>query len=368
MLIKNYSVPRILLFTVTFFTLVLTGCKKDDVIDPSLSELPAFVNFSIESETQATVINRNAKTVSVKLGNLEDWSALKVNFDLSASGQVFFKNEALISGTSTLDLSKQVEIEVKSPDGTQSTTWKIEHTSALENYGLGKWLTSATSLPASSNFYFDQGGTGAYQFINCGPTVATMAIKWSDPAFSLTPLDAREAILPEGGWWYTNNIANYLNSYNISTGYFGMPDTLSDEGYAKRIKAIMDNGYAVIFCLDMYYVAAEPDSAKRVNKFYRTNAADWGHFILGRGYKEVDGKLWIDIYDPYSLGAKYTGTNQLKGESRYYDVAELKKGADIWWKYVMAVAPKGRTVSAISAVRPQPDQLIFHQRGGIRVQ
>jgi len=190
-----------------------------------------------------------------------------------------------------------------------------------------------------------------------------MIIKWGYPSFTGTPEQARSAILPNGGWWYTGDIVRYLGQHGINTVYAELMD-ISDREYADRLRDIIDKGYLAILCLDMFYVVKDADEDKRTNKFYTTNAKDWGHFVLVKGYKVVDGAVWLEVHDPYSIGQRYASDNQYKGENRYYEAAELKKATDIWWPYTIAAASGIVPVLGLrSALTPSQARAIVHQRG-----
>lgn len=344
-----------------FLLVAVSSCRKDAQLD--LDNLSSLSAFAIESETQAAVIDPQNKTITVHIGELMDWQNLKINFTASHSGKLMYEGQALASGSSTLDLTKPVELALHSSEGVYQDTWKLVVNSLIADYGLGSTLHKAADVSKAHSFYFDQGESGTHSWINCGPAVATMAIKWADASFTGTPEAARAAILPGGGWWYTNNIADYLQTHGINLAYTTLATSLSLTAYGNKLINILDRGYVAILCLDMYYVRRETAPDKRINKFYTTSSDEWGHFMLVKGYKVVDDKVWLEVHDPYSIGQQYSIDNQLKGKNRYYAASELKKATDIWWANAIVVAPKGAQVSGLSVV-PQPAiNRMMHQRG-----
>ena len=118
---------------------------------------------------------------------------------------------------------------------------------------------------------------------------------------------------------------NAVNNKTISLSNVGV---LTDE---------IDNGNIVILCLDMYYISNEINNYWHINKFYTTKGDGWGHFILLKGYKIVDGKLLFEFYDPYSYGKKYSD-NALKGIDRYYSDSDIDQATEIWWDYAIVVS------------------------------
>lgn len=321
--------------SVCFLVLVLFSCRKNDVRPDT------FLSFVVDGE--AALINHEALSVTIKLGEDAVWESVKVDFTTSGNAALEIGGSPVSSG-STVDLSGVSQVVLKSANGS-SQTYSLEKSSVFEEFGMGKTQQRWKSLNRSYSFYFDQYGTGLHQYINCGPTVSTMALKWSDSTFQLTPLDARNAVLPEGGWWYTNHIYDYLRKYGVTPGYFPLAAALPLSEYEAKMAEIIDSGHLAILCLDMYYVKENSIPGERTNRFYAANSQGWGHFLLVKGYRIIDGKMWLEIHDPYSIDKKYTN-GQLKGDRRYYDPAEIKKATDIWWPYALIVPRKNSTLQA----------------------
>jgi hypothetical protein len=218
--------------------------------------------------------------------------------------------------------------------------------SQLQAYGLGTHLDAEKSLNKDYNYYFDQFDGSQYQGINCGPAVTTMAIRWADPDFSKNPVDARNVIPENGGWWYTPDIDNYLNLDNINHIIVQFNSSTAND----IVKNSIDNNNLLILCLDMFYVDYNPLATQHTNKFYGTAAKDWGHFLLVKGYKQVDGKLYYEIYDPYTNHETYQD-NSPKGKDRYYLNTNILAATNVWWKYAFIVAPKGQQVIASTKLK-----------------
>jgi hypothetical protein len=217
-------------------------------------------------------------------------------------------------------------------------------------YGLGLELNAEADNSAAYEWYLDQQNTGAFSLVNCGPTSVTMAIKWFNESFSKTPLDARNTYYPEGGWWYTNNMIDYLTNHGVTNYTVQLADM-------NVLKEEIDNGNIVILCLDMYYVTYSASDDHRYDKFYPTSSKEWGHFIVVKGYKKVDNKLYFEIYDPYSFGKKYDDLT-LKGRNRYYRDTDLDIATHNWWPYAIVVTKEesqgGRKAVNTSAIKHMP--------------
>lgn len=349
---------RLLYSFIAFCIFQLTSCQKEEV--PDNGNVPELERFNVESQIGSTHIDNVEHTISFEIGELFDWRNLKLSYTLSGAGSLSVDGHAL---TSTLDLSKPTNLTVSSPDGQNHITWQLNPTSLLSDYGLGRWLERGKSNEKDHPYYFDQGDSGPHQYINCGPAVTTMALKWADPSFSSTVEDARRQILPEGGWWYTSNIQAHLQNHGLRVQYYRLSEEMSLEAYTQGIAEIIDAAKIGILCLDMYYVARESDPGLRINKFYDTQAPDWGHFILVKGYKIVDGTFWLETMDPYSFGDTYAD-DQLKGDHRYYSAAELKKATDIWWPYIMAVSHVSDQSAIRTKLRHVQPSAVVHRHGG----
>ncbi|MBN1180937.1 MAG: hypothetical protein JXB49_01530 [Bacteroidales bacterium] len=201
------------------------------------------------------------------------------------------------------------------------------------SYGLGINPESCKSNNVSYNWYMDQKFTGTYYYENCGPTSVTMAIKWVDENFEKTPEDARNTYRYLGGWWYTNDITNYLDLYSVDNKTIRLQtmNVLQEE---------LDDENIAILCLDMYYIRSEDKTKWHIDKFYNANTEGWGHFIVVKGYKIVDGKTFFEVYDPYSMGICYND-EMPKGKDRYYRSEDLNTATDIWWDYAIIVSRDG---------------------------
>ncbi|MGZ3822032.1 MAG: hypothetical protein ACXVB6_15675 [Mucilaginibacter sp.] len=167
-----------------------------------------------------------------------------------------------------------------------------------------------------------------------------MAIKWADSTFLKKPVDARNTIPEGGGWWYTSDINTYLAMDNINFSTVQFTASNADQ----VIRNSIDNNNLVILCLDMYYVLYNPVVTQHTNKFYVTNSTGWDHFLLVKGYKQVDEKLYFEIYDPNTDHETYQD-NSPKGKDRYYLDTTIETATNIWWPYAIIIAPKGQQVA-----------------------
>jgi hypothetical protein len=168
-----------------------------------------------------------------------------------------------------------------------------------------------------------------------------MAIKWADPDFTKTALDARMTYEVSGGWWFTNDIDAYLTDNQITHAIVALTDQA--DSTAAILKQELLNQQIIILCLDMNHVRASADVNYRADKFY-TTTPDWGHFIVLKGFKITDGELFFEVYDPFSFGLS-NEDNTLKGMNRYYRFEDLAAACLPWWNYAFVIAKKGENLS-----------------------
>lgn len=219
------------------------------------------------------------------------------------------------------------------------------------SYGLGKELKKERSNNRDYSWYATQSNTGPYSNDNCGPTLATIAVKWVKPDFNETPQFARSLYKPTGGWWNTSDIISYLNRNGVHNKTINLPDV-------NAIQTQLDEGHVVILCLDHYYIRKEANVNWRTDKYYNSSGIGSGHFVLIKGYKVVDDQIYYEAYDPGGAGAKY-GNGVFKGQDRYYRSEDLSAATINWWKYAIIVSTTKTNSSAAVDV-----QKIMHRSGG----
>ena len=247
-----------------------------------------------------------------------------------------------------------VNLTVSNEGGSSTSTQQIALPALTLSrlYGIGRNITAEKSNNVTHSWYIDQKNTGRHSGVNCGPTCATMAAKWYNSAFAKRVEDARNTYRPEGGWWYTDDIEHYLNDNHIGNFYAGL-------NHASDLKSRIDNGHIVILCLDMYYVRKHLGKSEwHIDKFYPTSVS-FGHFIIVKGYKIVDGVMWFEVYDPNSWGSIYNN-RMLKGLDRYYRAEDIMHATDVWWKYMIVIDNPSVPTLRRGALDPST---IVHQKG-----
>jgi hypothetical protein len=330
--------------------LVLYSCsKKDQTPAPAAAEIISFSLFSGNEKVEISIKPNRSVYVRVP-DTILSGAGLPASFMLSPGASVSVDGQVQQSGITKNDFGQDLVYTVTGADRITKNSYQVE--AANNDYsfpwGLGHFITHTASENRSYNWYIDQSTSGGFASVNCGPASVTMAIKWADSSFAKTALDARMAYESSGGWWSTNDIDNYLDDNHITHAIVGLSEKADSTGIV--LTRQLDHHQVIILCLDMNPVRNAPtDPAMRVDKFYTTTPG-WGHFIVLKGYKIVDGELFFEAYDPYSFG-QLNSDQTLKGMNRYYRSEDLAEACRIWWKFAFVIAQKGENINVDAANR-----------------
>lgn len=325
--------------------IILFACGDDE----KSANKPPVASFEFTDGIDRIVLDGEISTDPDNDPLAFQWTASdgSIVFGAATKGESFFK---IPEGFSAQKVDVSLKVSDGKSDNITTKSVDVPAFSVIRSFGLGKSLAHEASNNLDYEWYLDQANTGEWSLVNCGPASVTMAIKWFDKNFSKTIQDARSTYHSSGGWWYTNDIIAYLNQYSVINRTIFLHQ-MSD------LKAEIDAGNIAIICLDMFYVEATQDPEYHVDKFYDTNSAGWGHFIVIKGYKEVDEQLFFEAYDPYSFGSSYTASG-LKGKNRFYRSADLEAATNIWWDYAIVIersdTPGGRKGVDVSSIVHKP--------------
>lgn len=205
----------------------------------------------------------------------------------------------------------------------------------LSTWGLGAAQSACVHADRAYDWYIDQADTGPYAGNNCGPSSVTMGIKWYDQSFSKTTADARNTYPEGGGWWYTYDIINYLN-LNL------VPNTTSYFTGTNQLMGILSQSNLVILCISTAYLTQDYTAEHRVGRFYSYAS---GHFLVVKGYRSVDSKVFFEVYDPNNWHAVYADATP-KGRNRHLLAGELANAIANWWNYLIVISRPGGGGSA----------------------
>lgn len=225
-----------------------------------------------------------------------------------------------------------------------------------ESWGLGKKVTESISNNRDYEWYVDQLTTGSQAHINCGPTSIEMASKWKNKNSTLKAQDIRKNYLNDGYGadisvvckvFDENNIkykelCNCNNifiakgndaflkdlpeekkqeaRYNYSTSYYATKDEM--DKVKEDIKEEVKSGNVVLTAIYTRAITLTTNDKKRCGRYH---SFDGSHWIIVKGYKVVDDKLYFEVYDSYGGDFKYEdGT--LMAKDRYYLADEIMNG------------------------------------------
>jgi Peptidase_C39 like family len=243
------------------------------------------------------------------------------SFTLSPDAKASIQGIDQTSGVSAINFNKTILYTITSASG-KIKDWQVLGTNNnyTINWGLGQWLQKAHSNNRDYNWYINQLTTDSCGDVNCGPTSVTMAIKWADSTNTKTVTDARTAFRNGCGTWSTFYVADYLNQNSIPYAWIPLPD--SSTQMRDSFKAQIDSGRILIIELYMVIRPGLPDPNSRADSYYN-DAFD--HFIILKGYKQVDDELFFEVYDPWGLSEIYPDGTP-KGENRYYRYEDIFAG------------------------------------------
>jgi hypothetical protein len=328
-----------------FLGIILSGpvsCSKKD--QPGPASLADIQNFSLFPGKDILNMDHSRHWISVRVpDSVLSGTALTASFTLTTGASLTVNDQIQQSGITKNNFENDLHYTVSSSDRRSEQDWTVQafNNDYSVSWGLGHFINSYTSNNKSYNWYIDQSTSGNFAAVNCGPASVTMAIKWANPDFTKTALDARMTYEVSGGWWFTSDIDAYLTDNHITHAIVALTDHA--DSTAAILKQQLINQQIIILCLDMNHVRAAGDVAFRTDKFYATTP-DWGHFIVLKGYKVVDGELFFEAYDPYSFGLT-NDDNSLKGMNRYYRFEDLAAACNPWWNYAFVIAKKGENLS-----------------------
>jgi hypothetical protein len=343
---RSFNIIQFLLLG--FFLSGPISCSKKD--QPASGSPASIRNFSLFPGKDISNVDLSRHWISVRVPDtVLTGSALAAIFTITTGASLSVNDQIQQSGITKNNFENDLHYTLTPSDkhGNQDWTVQASNSDYSLSWGLGHFINGYGSNEKNYDWYIDQSTSGNFANLNCGPASVTMAIKWANPDFTKTALDARMTYEVSGGWWYTNDIDSYLTDNDITHAIVALTDQA--DGTSAILKRQLMNQQIIILCLDMNYVRATTDGMYRTDKFYATTPA-WGHFIVLKGYKMADGELFFEVYDPYSFGLK-NDDNTLKGMNRYYRFEDLAAACLSWWNYAFVIAKKGANLSLDAVTR-----------------
>lgn len=281
-----------------------------------------------------TAISISQLSVKIKFDDtITDAKNLVASFTLSPGCEAYINGVKQVSGVTKNNFDSYLNYSIKNADGVVKH-WIITATNNTytADWGMGNFLKqSFTNNKTTYNWYISQAGTGTYSLINCGPTSVTMAMKWVDSTFYLTPQDARNYYPLNTDLWGYSTIQDYLSSHSFQNKY--VPLGRTNEESLNLVKKEFEAGNIIIFGLDMYAIrpysgaAADP----RVDRYYPDA---FNHFVVAYGYIEIDNEVYFQVNDPWNFGW-VNNDGSPKGQSRFYRYEDVFTGMQEFQGFVV---------------------------------
>lgn len=186
------------------------------------------------------------------------------------------------------------------------------------NWGMGIRVTETVSNNKDYEWYVDQLNTGKYGKQNCGPASCEMAIKWVDKDSKITAEEIRDKYIAKNGEEPAHSGMNGLEVKDTLEGNnVKYKLILPDDKFIDSESEVLDelkSGNILMLSLAMRYIS------KQERGWYR-NGREWSgnyyHWVIIKGYKIVEGKTYLEIYDPW----RYKG----EGKDRYFLLSEVSE-------------------------------------------
>jgi hypothetical protein len=112
---------------------------------------------------------------------------------------------------------------------------------------------------------------------------------------------------------------------------------LSNDSSLKSVEAEIQKGNILIFGINLSHLSYSTNPEQRVDLPYP--GADFGHYIIVKGYRVVDGIHHFEVYDPEDYGVYQDGS--FKSKNRYYRAEEVIASALKHCHIYLSISPKG---------------------------
>lgn len=284
------------------------------------------LKFSIAKyEVSVNIDNANKEVLCIVPSGITSGKDLIPTFSLSEGAIAYVNSEVQESGISRADFSTPVYYTIV--NGINIAQWKVIVTNNTYTYqwGLGLFLIEEKSNESvrPGGWYVPQTNSGEFADINCGPACAVMAAHWANPAINLTVSNARKSIFMDKEiGWDAGKVFTFLHKNHIKVGRWvaDYPFVMvAKANFYDQMKSLIDEGHIMIPVFNLKYIKHNMLYEQRTGNHY---LGDGGHFVVIKGYKIVDNKMYLEIYDPATGGDRYKdGT--LRSMNRYFLFDEL---------------------------------------------
>ncbi len=321
----------VLILVVVIFIIIIMNSADFDIItinkttivndDTLVLEFSDDIILDEKTKSCFSIKDETGKEIPVSLTLDNDKKSVYVNIDEKVKGYELGDKYTLyvIKGINTeenLDLESDYcyEFEINEK--------KIDFI-----LGLGNVLTDVVSNDRKYEWYIDQGATGSFARENAGTACAVMASKWFCKENNTSIVEARKNIKPSGELWNTEEIQIFLENSQVNNIVVEFTDI-------ENMKNEIKKGNILITYIDTSVISYNSDFSVHIGRFYEYEGP---HYLIIKGYKEVDEKIYFQVYDPYNFSRRYSDSTP-KGKDRYYLSDEMLKAMEGQWNYYFIIS------------------------------
>jgi hypothetical protein len=322
----NYFITRIFIPLAVFYS---TSCNKSNEISSSATNYPKdsladILTYQIQGMNPQ--ITYSLLDIFLQFdSSITSGKGMVATFSLSPGAKASVKSIAQISGVTQNNFDSTVVYEVTSASGI-TKEWIAVGTNNhyTISWGLGLFLKKSVSNNRDYEWYYDQWSTGIYSGFNCGPTCAAMTIKWADSTYTKTPEDLRNEIKPYGVDWEDTDLNKCMEQSGVPFTEIILGN--GEDSTRDILENRLDSGRIVILLLNMSHIRPNTGGINSRVDAYGTGA---GHYIVVKGYRELDNEFYFEVYDPSSGGITYTDGTPI-GKNRYYRFEDIYNATSTW--------------------------------------
>lgn len=316
--------------------------------------------YEVHMEGVETSILHESGTVEVTFpDHVRSAQDLSATYCISEGAEAYINNLKQKDGNSN-NYEEPFEFTIISQDKLTTSTWNIVsyNNDFTKQWGLGGFLKRECSNDRTYDWYIDQSQTGRFSDYNCAPSCVVMASHWQDPYCTLTVEDARALYHPSGGGWFTSDITRCLDDFDTEHSVMALSDYR--DSTVNTLIENLEEGNIILMAIDVHYLEEAVNPEERVDKYYETIKLGTGHCIVLKGYKEVDGQVFFEVYDPIGYDYVY-GDGSYKGKNRYYKSDDIYTAAFASWNYAFVVLGRNNMKKSHESVNIEeiPDILVL---------
>jgi hypothetical protein len=317
---------------------MFTTCKKEKIAS---EVIPEIINLVFDRGAVST-INKEKREVLVTIPDYVDKKSLVGIFQLSSGSKAYVNGVLQKSSETANDFTKPIKYIVTN-ESNKTSEWAVRFQSNNFRIGLGSNVEYENRLPIDHSMYYyvTQDIAGVNRTGNGGAACIAMALRWASPDnVGVTATDIKKGIMS------TTELFDILKREQIPLKIVQV-SILPDYS---EITECIDKGLMVILCVDFAHIPYNAVSFVRIHRFWDLQTFGFQntatHFIVIKGYKKVDGKLYYESYDPFSQNQRYSDNGEPKGYNRYYLAENIRQACfrQGGWEYAVVAGQKRKMI------------------------